>query len=123
MKVLVADKFEQSGLDALKASGCEVIFEPDASGDTLIAAIKKTQAPAFKAGSGFNDGTLTEVTKRLAALNRIKRPVKQKPDDDAQSVWLEPKLFCEVQYASMTKDGILREPVFLRLRPDLTPDA
>ena len=28
MKVLVADKFEQSGLDALKAAGCDVIFEP-----------------------------------------------------------------------------------------------
>ena len=29
MKVLIADKFEQSGLDGLKALGCEVIFEPD----------------------------------------------------------------------------------------------
>jgi bifunctional non-homologous end joining protein LigD len=76
-----------------------------------------------KAGSGFNDDTLTEVSERLAELDRIKRPVKEKPDDDAQSVWLEPKLFCEVQYASVTKDGILREPVFLRLRPDLTPEV
>ncbi len=76
-----------------------------------------------KAGSGFNDGTLTDVSKHLAALNRIKRPVNEKPDDDAQSVWLEPKLFCEVQYASLTRDGILREPVFLRLRPDLTPEV
>jgi bifunctional non-homologous end joining protein LigD len=76
-----------------------------------------------KAGSGFNDGTLTDVSKHLAALNRTKRPVKEKPDDDAQSVWLEPKLFCEVQYASLTRDGILREPVFLRLRLDLTLEA
>ena len=29
---------------------------------------------------------------------------------------------CEVQFASLTKDGMLREPVFLRLRPDLAPE-
>ncbi|HVK57786.1 MAG TPA: non-homologous end-joining DNA ligase [Candidatus Kapabacteria bacterium] len=75
-----------------------------------------------KAGSGFDDKSLAAVSGELSKLNRIKRPVKDKPDDDAQSVWLEPKLFCEVQYASMTKDGILREPVFLRLRQDLTLD-
>jgi hypothetical protein len=28
-------------------------------------------------------------------------------------------LICEVQYVSTTKEGLLREPVFLRLRPDL----
>ena len=76
-----------------------------------------------KAGSGFNEGTLSGGEQAASTLNRIKRPVKEKPDDDAQSVWLEPKLFCEVQYASVTKDGILREPVFLRLRPDLTLEA
>ena len=29
MKVLVADKFEQSGLDGLAAAGCGVVYEPD----------------------------------------------------------------------------------------------
>jgi len=29
MKLLVADKFEQSGLDGLKAAGCDVVYEPD----------------------------------------------------------------------------------------------
>ena len=28
MKVLVADQFEQSGLDGLRAAGCEVVYEP-----------------------------------------------------------------------------------------------
>ena len=32
MKVLVADKFEQSGLDGLKAAGCDVVYEPDLEG-------------------------------------------------------------------------------------------
>src|SRR6476659_3320385 len=44
MKVLVADKFEQSGLDGLKALGIEVQYSPDLSGDTLTEALKETQA-------------------------------------------------------------------------------
>jgi hypothetical protein len=28
MKVLVADKFEQSGLDGLQALGCTVLYDP-----------------------------------------------------------------------------------------------
>ena len=39
--------------------------------------------------------------------------------DDAETTWIEPQVICEVQFASITKDGMLREPVFLRLRPDL----
>jgi D-3-phosphoglycerate dehydrogenase len=39
MKVLVADAFEASGLDALKNAGCDVVYEPDLSGDTLLRAI------------------------------------------------------------------------------------
>ncbi len=48
MKVLVADKFEQSGLDALKAAGCDVVFQPDASGDALVTAIKQSQAAGHR---------------------------------------------------------------------------
>ena len=57
---------------------------------------------------------------KLKKLKKIPRPVKEKPLDDARSVWVESRLLCEVQFASWTKDGMLREPVFLRLRPDLT---
>ena len=47
MKVLIADKFEKSGIEGLKAAGCEVIFQPDAKGETLVAAIKETGAPVL----------------------------------------------------------------------------
>ena len=70
-------------------------------------------------GSGFEDDSLKAVSPELEKLTTIKRPVKEKPLDDARSVWIEPKLMCEVQFASLTKDGMLREPIFLRLRPDL----
>jgi DNA ligase D-like protein (predicted ligase)/DNA ligase D-like protein (predicted polymerase)/DNA ligase D-like protein (predicted 3'-phosphoesterase) len=72
-----------------------------------------------KAGGGFDEGSLKAVSDELKKLTIIKRPIKEKPLDDARSVWVEPKLTCEVQYASLTPDGLLREPVFVRLRPDL----
>jgi DNA ligase D-like protein (predicted ligase) len=73
-----------------------------------------------KAGSGFDEKSLKDVSAALDRLPRIKRPVKEKPLDDSQSVWVEPLLMCEIQFASRTKTGSLREPVFLRMRPDLT---
>jgi DNA ligase D-like protein (predicted ligase) len=74
-----------------------------------------------KVGSGFDDKMLKQMAETLKRLETIKRPVADKPLDDAKSIWVESKLLCEVQYASWTPDGALREPVFLRLRPDLSP--
>jgi len=72
-----------------------------------------------KVGSGFDDKTLKSLLAELKKLREIKRPVREKPLDDALTTWVEPVMMCEVQYASFTKDGMMREPVFLRLRPDL----
>jgi D-3-phosphoglycerate dehydrogenase len=44
MRVLVADKFEKSGLDGLAAAGCEVLYEPDAKDDVLVGRIRDTGA-------------------------------------------------------------------------------
>jgi D-3-phosphoglycerate dehydrogenase len=44
VKVLIADKFEQSGIDGLRAAGCEVIVQPELKDEALQAAIAQTQA-------------------------------------------------------------------------------
>lgn len=44
MKVLVADKFEQSGLDGLKGLGAEVQYSPDLADSTLGDALKESEA-------------------------------------------------------------------------------
>jgi len=72
-----------------------------------------------KVGGGFDEQSLKAVTAELKKLKTTKRPIPEKPLDDARSVWVELKLMCEVRFASMSKDGLMREPVFLRLRPDL----
>ncbi len=41
MKVLIADKFEASGVEGLRQAGCEVVCEPDAGAAGLAAALTK----------------------------------------------------------------------------------
>ncbi|MCL4821611.1 MAG: hydroxyacid dehydrogenase [Vicinamibacteria bacterium] len=44
MKVLIADKFPEDGLAALRAVGCDVAYEPDVKGRTLEEAVVRTGA-------------------------------------------------------------------------------
>ena len=74
-----------------------------------------------KVGTGFDERSLKLVAEKLKKFEIINRPIREKPLDDARSIWLKSNLLCEVQFASWTQDGALREPVFLRLRPDLSP--
>ncbi|MFQ5641350.1 MAG: non-homologous end-joining DNA ligase, partial [bacterium] len=72
-----------------------------------------------KVGTGFDSRAMKHVYSELKKIPEGKRPVKEKPLDDANTIWLEPKLYCEIEYASLTHKGTYREPVFVRLRPDL----
>ncbi len=74
-----------------------------------------------KVGTGFDSKTMKHIFAELKVLKSIKRPVQEKPLDDSASTYVEPKLVCEVEYASWTKDKMLREPVFVKLRPDVNP--
>ncbi|MCI0715495.1 MAG: non-homologous end-joining DNA ligase [Chlorobi bacterium] len=72
-----------------------------------------------KVGSGFDTNIIKEVYAELKKLKEIKKPISEKVLDESQTIWVEPKLVCEIEYSSMTKDGAFRESVFVRLRPDL----
>ena len=43
MRVLIADKFEQSGRDGLEAIGCDYAYQPDAKDDSLVEAVAHYQ--------------------------------------------------------------------------------
>jgi ATP-dependent DNA ligase len=53
-------------------------------------------------------------------LKEIKKPIDQKVMDEKTSKWVEPKIRIEISFAMITKDKIFREPVFIRLRQDLS---
>ncbi len=44
MKVLVADKLEDSGRRGLAEAGCDVLYQPDLNGDALVKAIADSGA-------------------------------------------------------------------------------
>ncbi len=64
MKVLVADKFEKSGIEGLKAAGCEVIFEPDLKDAALAEALGKTGADVLVVRS-------TQVTEPMMDAGKL----------------------------------------------------
>jgi DNA ligase D-like protein (predicted ligase) len=72
-----------------------------------------------KVGTGFDDASLKEISRQLAKLKTTKKPVTDKIMDEKTSIWVEPVLMAEVSYASLTSDQNFREPVFIRMRPDL----
>lgn len=41
LKVLIADKFEQSGLEGLQSAGCEVFFQPGTKDAALVKAVQE----------------------------------------------------------------------------------
>jgi len=73
---------------------------------------------AGRAGSGFTDKELKDVT---ALLERGIRPTPPftgpVPPDDGHT-WVEPTLVAEVRYKEWTNEGLLRQPVFVRFRDD-----
>ena len=77
MKVLIADKFEKSGLDGLKAAGCEVVYLPDLKDDALTAAIRDTTADVLVVRSTtvtapmLEAGSLALVVRAGAGYNTI----------------------------------------------------
>ncbi len=69
MKVLIADKFEQSGVDGLQALGCEISFQPDLKDDALVEAIRQT-APDVLVVRG------TKVTEPMLEAGPVKLVVR-----------------------------------------------
>ena len=79
-----------------------------------------------RAGSGFTGAQLDDVSAQLAQLVRKTPPcvppkggqLPKGPDH----TWVEPTLVCDVRYKELTKDGLLRQSVFLRFRDDKKPE-
>jgi D-3-phosphoglycerate dehydrogenase len=77
MKVLVADAFEKSGLDGLRAAGCEVIYQPDLAGEALARYLAAAGAEVLVVRSTrvtdamLDAGDLSLVVRAGAGVNTI----------------------------------------------------
>ena len=74
-----------------------------------------------KVGTGFDDHTIREILKVMKGVKPGKNTFpKGKVVDENVTTFLEPKVVAEVSFSRLTPDQIFREPVFIRLRPDMT---
>lgn len=74
-----------------------------------------------RVGGGISAAAERELLARLAPLRIEKSPfaANQVPREDAAgATWVRPELVVEVRYGAITRDGRLRFPRFVRLRPD-----
>src|SRR5438552_5118553 len=69
MRVLIADKFEQSGRDGLQALGCEISFQPDIKDAALVEAIAQQQPDVLVVRG-------TRVTEAMLAAAPLKLVVR-----------------------------------------------
>lgn len=77
MKVLIADKFEKSGVTGLQEAGCEVIYEPELKDDGLVEGIRATGADVLVVRSTkvtapmLDAGRLSLIVRAGAGYNTI----------------------------------------------------
>jgi bifunctional non-homologous end joining protein LigD len=74
-------------------------------------------------GSGLDDAAVAELTRRTRELKVTRSPFAEKPPIHRPTTWLEPRLVAEVNFSDWTPAGLLRAPVFARLRDDVPPQS
>lgn len=82
-----------------------------------------------KVGTGFNAKMQKEMMTAFNKIERTTSPFTELPDINKPSrfrpnpphttvTWLKPELICEVAFAEMTTDGVMRHPSFQGMRED-----
>jgi bifunctional non-homologous end joining protein LigD len=104
-------------------------------GAVLVGYYEKNRLMfAGKVGTGFNTKLLASLHKRLKEEKRDDCPFSDLPSKQGgqwvqgitptmmrQIQWVNPVFVCQVKFAEWTRDGKLRQPVFLGLREDKKP--
>ncbi|HEX5789365.1 MAG TPA: DNA ligase D [Woeseiaceae bacterium] len=85
----------------------------------LARYIQGTLVYQGRAGTGMSAADRDALCATLSALPAAKPPAEAPPDADSR--WVEPRLVAEVRFKQRTADGLLRAPVFVRLRDDKSP--
>jgi bifunctional non-homologous end joining protein LigD len=69
-------------------------------------------------GTGFSAKLLRELYVRLRSLERKTPPFANPVVANSPVHWVSPELVVEVRFSEWTRDGYLRQPAYLGLRPD-----
>jgi bifunctional non-homologous end joining protein LigD len=71
-------------------------------------------------GGGFSLKNLKEIREKLDPLIRKECPFNVKPETNGPVTWVKPEIVCQVSLSGWTKDVVMRQPIYLRLREDKT---
>jgi bifunctional non-homologous end joining protein LigD len=71
-------------------------------------------------GGSFGGESLKDIHERLQPLIQKECPFAINPTPNTPVTWVKPQLVCEVTFAGWTEEGLMRQPVFSRLREDKT---
>jgi bifunctional non-homologous end joining protein LigD len=69
-------------------------------------------------GTGFDYTLLKNLYEQLKPLATSQSPFDETVKTNTPVTWVKPILVCEVEFTEKTRDGMLRNPVFIRLRQD-----
>src|SRR2546430_3722238 len=73
-------------------------------------------------GGGVDERSLESLAKLMKPLTVKTSPFSgEPPRGNEKPTWGRPKLVAEVKFAEWTRDGVMRQPVFLGLRDDVDP--
>jgi len=73
-------------------------------------------------GGGFSRATLTDMYRRLRALERKTSPFVKQPRTNEKAHWTRPRVVVEVKFNEWTAEGKLRQPIFVGVRDDKAPE-
>jgi bifunctional non-homologous end joining protein LigD len=120
VKIKCASRQEFVIVGATRPRGARTGF-----GALLLAYHDETGRLVFagRVGTGFDQATLDELTRRLGALARPTPPTRVSPGQvrKGEAMWVEPRLVAEVRFAGWTRDGLVRHSSFEGLREDKDP--
>ena len=104
---------------------CTIIGYTEGKGDraslfgALHVAVQEGGAWKYygKVGTGFDHKKMKVIFEQIKKLEGASKPIKDKIEEEKKTTWIEARFQCEIQYASLTNNDTLREPVFLKMWP------
>lgn len=116
IKVISSQEFVISGWT--EPSGSRSHF-----GALLLGVFENgTLTYAGHVGTGFDARTLDALHEKLVLLETRRSPFRVVPKVNAPAHWVKPKLVAEIKFGEWTREGVLRQPVYLGLRVDKRPE-
>ena len=81
----------------------------------LAEFVDKEMVFRGRVGTGFNTNKLVKITNLFKTIKADHKPINQAVEEEKHTTWLDLKYYVEIEYASMTDNGTLREPVYQRM--------